>query len=192
MLEWNETHHKLAAALLSGSSPEEAAELAGCSGSLALKVKKALASGDLPPKDEDKPPPEATWEDKLPPIAKEKLARIGKGSKPDGEPAKLPKLTSETVDAVALQLIPQIQQVPLTPGIYNGYLCAKIRGFTGTIADWLELCSVDFWTIRGKNPFAIVGGYASGSDDNKEGGQDDGKGRQQDSVVAGAGEKREG
>ncbi len=187
-----EKRHRISALIAEGKSVKEAAQEVGVTSEYVYKLRKqgklTLTNPEepIPPTD----PPGGNG-NKPPGTPLRSAAEIARNKLPKEEkkedPAKLPKLTTETVSATALQLIPQVQQVPLSPGIYNGYLCAKIRGFSGTIADWLELASVNFWTVRGHNPFAIVGGYVSREN---EGGQDGGQGKDA-SVGAGTGERSE-
>ena len=67
-----------------------------------------------------------------------------------------------------LQLIPHVQQLPLTVPIFVSYLCAVKSGYEGDVADWLSLVSLDFWQGRGRNMYAEVGGISSSEDKGKK------------------------
>ncbi len=71
-----------------------------------------------------------------------------------------------------LQLVPQVQQLPLTPEIFMSYMCAVKRGYKGGIAGWLSVVSLDFWTGRNVDPFAAVSGvYEMGVQTPPDGGK---------------------
>lgn len=67
-----------------------------------------------------------------------------------------------------LQLIPQVQQLPLTVNILVSYMCAIQNGYQGTIADWLSLVYLDFWLGRDRNMYAEVSGISSPEDKGKK------------------------
>lgn len=73
-----------------------------------------------------------------------------------------------TTDALSqtsyLQLVPQVQQLALTPDIFFSYMYALKKGYKGTFADWLSLVSRDFWLGREIDFYAEVTGISSSGD----------------------------
>ena len=60
-----------------------------------------------------------------------------------------------------LQLIPHVQQLPLTVPIFVSYMCAIKSGYQGDISDWLSLVSLDYWQGRGRDMYAELSGISS-------------------------------
>jgi hypothetical protein len=102
-------------------------------------------------------PPEAPGEI-LMPVPPAGKAKGTNGKKPLQPPKSgfMPNLgVSQTM---MLQLVPQVQQLPLTPEIFMSYMCAIKKGYKGGIAGWLSVVALDFWTGRNVDPFAEVSG----------------------------------
>lgn len=99
---------------------------------------------------------------------KEELLRDGLlVPKGDGEKKTVGiPITLETTEASILRLTPKVQNIPLTPDIFIGYMCAISRGFSGSMTDWLSLTSRDFWFGRGINPYEVISSF--GTDGNKD------------------------
>lgn len=140
-LQWTPDQINTANLLAQDKNDEEIMKLLDVGKTMVVKVKGALASGDYPPNTKE---------------AADKLA-TSKG-KPKSDKPSQPKL--KTTDALSetslLQMIPQVQQLPLTPDIFMSYMCALKNGYTGTIAQWLSLVSRDFWLGRGRNFYEEV------------------------------------
>lgn len=69
-----------------------------------------------------------------------------------------------------LQLVPQVQQLPLTPDIFMSYGCALKKGYEGTFADWLSLVCRDFWFGREIDMYAEVSGITPSGDKGQDNG----------------------
>lgn len=89
-------------------------------------------------------------------IDKQALATVGAKGVKGGLP-----VTDALSQTAYLQLIPQVQQLALTPDIFFSYMCALKNGYEGTIGDWLSLVSRDFWFGRGRDTYAEVSGISS-------------------------------
>jgi hypothetical protein len=102
-------------------------------------------------------PPEAP--ETVPPPPPPAVKPKGNNNKKPLPPPKSGIIPSQAVSqTMFLQLIPQVQQLPLTPEIFMSYMCAIKRGYKGGIAGWLSVVALDFWTGRNLDPFAEVSG----------------------------------
>jgi len=149
-IEWNKNQLRIAQKVL--EFPElESKQIVGKFGFARASVdnvKAALDKGEVPPSLEEEyieSAPEPTVIN----------TRRGDGSNGKKNTGKMPS-TAVASQTAYLQLVPQVQQVILTPGMFMSYMCAVKRGFTGTIGDWLDLVADDFWSGRAINFYEEV------------------------------------
>jgi hypothetical protein len=91
------------------------------------------------------------------------LSMPGIGSAPT-TPAPTPLLkggfveTGAAMETQLMKFIAHTQEIPLTVNMVVSYGCAVVNGYEGTFGDWLNLVSLDFWSCRGRDMFAEMGG----------------------------------
>jgi len=197
-LEWNKNQLLVAKLLNEGKTPYQAALEVGVSDDTAYRVQKAILDGDVPPSldpdfiakakkptkvgvkaDASKvaeaiaetPPPPPSKPGETPPIdtkVNPHAAAIAAATAAAAAAKKVLPLTNQTSKAAILQLIPQVQQLPMTPDIYMSYYFALVNGYEGQIGDWINLCCRDFWFGRGVDFFAGISEIAHPPGDGKK------------------------
>lgn len=187
-LEWNQNQLKVAKLLSEGKTAGQAAQELAVSVDTAEKVQKAILNKDVPPSLD----PEFIAKAKKPMKfgAKADAGKVAtalaetppgtpgvtppedfKGKKPPSEAViakKLFPLTKDVNKTAILQLIPQVQQLPMTPDIYMSFYFALVNGYEGQIGDWINLCLRDFWFGRGIDFFAGISEIGHPSDDGEK------------------------
>lgn len=167
-LQWNKNQLKIAYELLvNKKSVQEVADDTGFSILTVYKVQKAMNEGQQPPTLDPQEISQAPEPMKFGKYQEE----MGTSDSNTDDSEKLPAqttikqgkvgpVTGSVSHSSLIEFVAQKHQLPMTPPIYIGYMCAVKKGFKGELVDYLSITSEDFWVGRGVNMYSEMSDFS--------------------------------